>query len=106
MKVSSWDTVQDGERRACKECGTAVRSYQHRFHPPESTMFERCVGYAWCPGCRIYSTAMVHVPREQPLHDALASLPEDRRRRLLRAEHALVARLDRRATDHTPGTTL
>jgi hypothetical protein len=92
----------DGDRRICAACGTAVRSYQYRFHPPESPMFERCVGLAWCSGCRIYSAAMVHVPRTRVLDDALASLPEDRRERLLRKEAALIAYLDRRERQGQP----
>lgn len=59
----------------CAACGTPVRSYQYRFYPPESTLFERCIGLAWCSGCRIYWGSMVHVSREQVLVDALVSLP-------------------------------
>lgn len=73
-----------------------MRSYQYRFHPPESPMFERCVGLGWCSGCRIYSGAMVHVPRSTVLVDALASLPPERRERLLRSETRLIEFLDRR----------
>ncbi|GAA1355341.1 hypothetical protein GCM10009612_19460 [Streptomyces beijiangensis] len=59
-------------------------------------MFERCIGLAWCAGCRIYSGDMVHVPRKRVLADALVSLPADERDRLLRKEGALVDYLDRR----------
>ncbi|MEU2368917.1 hypothetical protein, partial [Streptomyces pseudogriseolus] len=76
-------------------CGTAVRSYQFRLYPPESSMFERCVGLAWCSGCRIYSGAMVHIPRTRVLVDALGSLPEDESVRLRRSEAKLVDYLDR-----------
>jgi hypothetical protein len=58
-------------------------------------MFERCVGLAWCPGCRIYSGALVHIPRTRVLDDALASLPADERDRLRRSEVKLVDYLDR-----------
>lgn len=59
-------------------------------------MFERCVGLAWCSGCRIYSGAMVHVPRTRVLVDALASLPADERDRLLRSEAKLIRYLESR----------
>ncbi len=62
LKAGTWDTVADGDRRICADCGTPVRSYRYRFHPPESAMFERCVGLAWCSGCRPYSGHMVHDP--------------------------------------------
>ncbi|MDX2935449.1 hypothetical protein [Streptomyces ipomoeae] len=99
-----WDTVLDGDRRVCAACGTPVRSYQFRFHPPESAMFERCVGLGWCSGCRIYSATMVRVPRTHVLVDALASLPEDQRERLLRKEAALVDFLDGRGGEQRPST--
>ncbi|MFJ8691966.1 hypothetical protein [Streptomyces roseolilacinus] len=95
LKVGSWETTSDGDRRVCASCGTPVRSYQYRFHPPESPMFERCVGLAWCSGCRIYSGSMVHVPRKQVLVDALASLPRDQRERMERSEIGLIDHLDR-----------
>ncbi|MER7486109.1 hypothetical protein ABTY20_09435 [Streptomyces sp. NPDC126497] len=57
-------------------------------------MFEQCVGLAWCSGCRIYSGAMVHVPRTRVLVDALGSLSEDEAVRLRRSEVKLVAHLD------------
>lgn len=57
-------------------------------------MFERCVGLAWCSGCRIYCGAMVHVPRTRVLVDALASLPADERDRLLHSEAKLVRYLE------------
>ncbi|MER5876250.1 hypothetical protein ABT119_10040 [Streptomyces sp. NPDC001910] len=60
-------------------------------------MFERCVGLAWCSGCRIYSGSMVHVPRKRVLMDALASLPEDEREQVERSETRLVEFLARRA---------
>ncbi|GHH79127.1 hypothetical protein GCM10018781_56500 [Kitasatospora indigofera] len=75
-------------------CREPVRSYQYRFHPPESTGFERCIGFSWCSGCRIYSGAMVHVARRRVLIDALASLPADDRDQVLRKEAALVDYLD------------
>ncbi len=91
--------VSDGDRRICAACGTPVRSYQYRFHPPESAMFERCVGLAWCSGCRIYSGNMVHVPRRRVLVDALASLPREQQERLARSESRLLEFLDRQARD-------
>ncbi|MFC9734130.1 hypothetical protein ACFWEO_07910 [Streptomyces roseolus] len=102
----SLNTVGDGERRICAACGTDVRSYQFRVHPPESSVFERCVGLAWCSGCRVYCGAMVHVPRTRVLVDALASLPEDEAARLRRSEVKLVEYLERqgrRRSWSTPG---
>jgi hypothetical protein len=58
-------------------------------------MFERCIGFAWCTACRIYSGNMVHVPRKRVLVDALASLPAEQRDRLLRSETGLIEFLDR-----------
>lgn len=73
-----------------------MRSYQYRYYPPESSSFERCIGFAWCSGCRIFSGAMVYVPRRRVLVDALASLPGDQRERLLRGNEArLIAYLDK-----------
>ncbi|GLW54472.1 hypothetical protein Kpho01_24830 [Kitasatospora phosalacinea] len=60
-------------------------------------MFERCIGLAWCSGCRIYSGSMVHVPRKRVLVDALASLPHDQQERLKRSETGLIDYLDRQA---------
>jgi hypothetical protein len=96
-KVGTWDTVSDAVRRICAACGTPVRSYQYRFHPPESSMFERCIGLAWCSSCRIYSGNMVHVPRKRVLVDALAPLPREQRERISRSETRLVESLDRQA---------
>ncbi|MEU6342424.1 hypothetical protein ABZ883_15955 [Streptomyces sp. NPDC046977] len=75
-------------------CHEPVRSYEYRFHPPESSGFERCIGFAWCSGCRIYTGNMVHVPRKRVLVDALASLPADDRDQLRRKEAALIDYLD------------
>ena len=61
-------------------------------------MFERCIGLAWCSGCRIYTGSMVYVPREEILVDVLAGLPAERRERLRRSERKLVGYLDRRAS--------
>ncbi|KPC82956.1 hypothetical protein ADK82_10135 [Streptomyces sp. NRRL S-4] len=94
VKSTTWETLLDGDRRVCAACGTAVRSYRYRFHPPESPSFERCIGLAWCSGCRVYSGSMVHVSRGQVLVDALASLPWDRRERVERSETKLVGYLD------------
>ncbi|AWW35719.1 hypothetical protein DN051_02820 [Streptomyces cadmiisoli] len=88
----------EGDRRICAACGTAVRSYRFRFHPPESSLFERAVALAWCPGCRIYSGAMVHVPRTVVLADALTSLSPVQRERLLRKEAALIDFLNRQTS--------
>ncbi|ALO05719.1 hypothetical protein [Streptomyces gardneri] len=60
-------------------------------------MFERCIGLAWCGGCRIYSGNMVYVPRKRVLVDLLAFLPPEQRERLLRSETRLIEFLDRQA---------
>lgn len=70
--------------------GTAIRGYRYRFHPAESLLFERCIGLAWCSGCRVYTAAMMHVPRDETLVDALADLPADRQEQLRRSERKLV----------------
>jgi hypothetical protein len=62
-------------------------------------MFERCIGFAWCSGCRIYSGNMVYVHRKRVLVDALASLPSEQRARLLRSETKLIDFLDRQAAE-------
>jgi hypothetical protein len=62
-------------------------------------MFERCIGLAWCSGCRIYSGNMVHVSRKRVLVDALASLPREYRERLLGSETGLIEFLDSPARD-------
>ena len=41
----AWRTHREGERYVCDDCGSAVRSYRYRCYPPDSDMFERCVGY-------------------------------------------------------------
>jgi hypothetical protein len=89
--------VPDGERRLCSACATAIRSYQYRFHPPESSLFERCIGLVWCSCCRIYSGNMVRIPREHVLVDALESLPLEEREGLKRSETRLIEFLDEQA---------
>jgi hypothetical protein len=79
-----------GETWSCVSCGAAVRSYAYRFHPPESSSYERCIGFSWCSGCRLYSAAMVHIPRDRVLVDALAELPEKQREELERSEWRLI----------------
>lgn len=60
-------------------------------------MFERCIGLAWCAGCRIYSGNLVYVPRKRVLVDLFASLPPEQRERLLRSETRVIEFLDRQA---------
>ncbi|MFJ7067958.1 hypothetical protein [Streptomyces sp. NPDC101115] len=87
--------VPDGDRRACADCGTSIRAYQYRQHPPGSDSYERCIGFAWCPACRVFDANVVFVPRGRVLVDRLAGLPAERREALLRKEADLVAHLDR-----------
>ncbi len=75
----------------CATCGVPLRDYVHRVRPES----ERCIGLAWCPACRTYAGAMVHVPREEDLPDALAPLDEFDRERLLKSETKLVDHIDR-----------
>ena len=89
-KVASWQTRPDGNQRACATCGTVVRGYRYRFHPDASSLFERCIGLAWCSGCRVYEATIVYVPRDEILADALADLPADRQEQLRRSERKLV----------------
>jgi hypothetical protein len=74
-----------------------VYSYRYRVYPPSDSLFERCVGLAWCATCREYSGAMVSVPRGEHLVDLLAGLPELERERLARSEVKLLDYLDRLA---------
>ncbi|MFJ2822282.1 hypothetical protein ACIO7M_14330 [Streptomyces toxytricini] len=60
-------------------------------------MYERCIALAWCAGCRVYSSALVHVPRTRPPADPLAALPPEERERLLRSERRTVEFLARGA---------
>ncbi|MGW5423951.1 hypothetical protein [Streptomyces sp. NPDC003943] len=94
------ESVADGERRVCADCRTPIRSYQYRFHPPESELYERCVGFAWCPECRLYAGNMVDVPRRRVLVDVLAGLPAERREALRGKEPALIDYLDRHFRDN------
>ena len=99
MKVGSWETRQDGDRRICVTCGTVVRGYRYRVYPAGSRFFERCIGLAWCSGCRVYTGSMVYVPHEEILVDVLAGLPAERREQLRHSERKLVGYLDRQAPD-------
>ncbi|MFI0943772.1 hypothetical protein [Streptomyces sp. NPDC021020] len=76
-------------------CREPVRTYRYRLHPPGSPAFERCVGLAWCSGCRIYENNLVRVPAGQALSDALAPLPADEREQLIRKGAALIDHLER-----------
>ncbi|GLZ14255.1 hypothetical protein Acsp04_44900 [Actinomadura sp. NBRC 104425] len=71
-----------------------MRSYTYRIYPADSPHYERCIGLSWCPGCRVYTGAMVHVPRDRALPDALAALPPEHRERLLNSESRLIDYLD------------
>lgn len=93
-KISRWDTVRDRGRWICVACRTVVRSYTYRIHPAGSPYYERCIGLSWCSGCRVYTGAMVHVPRDRALPDVLAALPPEHRERLLASESRLIEYLD------------
>jgi hypothetical protein len=101
VSVGSFETRLDGDRRVCAACGSVVRGYRYRFHPVESDFYERCLGFAWCSGCRIYTGNMVYVPRDEVLVDALAHLPAEQREQLRRSERKLIDYLDRCAPDTT-----
>jgi len=78
-----------------------VRGYRYRYYPVDSDLYERCVGFAWCSGCRIYTGNMIHVPRGAVIVDELAHLPAEQRDQLRRSEWKLIDYLDRRASDTT-----
>ena len=78
-----------------------MRSYVYRVHPPDSPVYERCIGLSWCSECRIYTGTMVHVPREEVLSDALAASPPEQRERLLANERGLLDYLNSH-TEDTP----
>ncbi|MER5642143.1 hypothetical protein ABT095_35040 [Kitasatospora sp. NPDC002227] len=86
----------------CTVCREPVRSYAYRFHPPESSFFERCISLSWCSGCRIRSSALVHIPRRRVLTDALAGLPVYVRADLRRSEQALIEHLDAHGIGRPP----
>lgn len=75
-------------------CDGEVRSYRFRRYAPSDSSYERCIGLAWCSTCREYSGAMVYVPRDEHLTDALADLPVVDRKRLARSELKLLDYLD------------
>lgn len=93
-KVSTLDTIPQDGRRVCAACRTDVRSYQYRYYPAESSSYERCIGLSWCSTCRLYTGAMVYVPRDTVLPDRLASLPPEQREHLERSEARLIDYLD------------
>lgn len=97
MKAGSWETRQDGDQRVCATCGTVACGYRYRLHPDESPFFERCIGLAWCSKCRVYTAAMVHVPRGEVLADALAELPVAQQEQLRSSERRLIDYLYERA---------
>jgi hypothetical protein len=76
-------------------CTGEIFSYSYRYHPPQSSSYERCVGLSWCSVCRSYTGAMVYIPRDRALWDALADLPDDERGRLYGGEVRLLDYLDR-----------
>lgn len=78
-----------------RRCNGHVHSYRYRYYPPESTVYERCIGLSWCSACRTYAGTMVHVPRDETLVDPFADLGDDERDRLHRGERRLLEHLDR-----------
>lgn len=88
-------SVADREWRTCATCQSPIRSYLARLYPVDSRWFERCLSLAWCSGCRVYTSATVHVARERVLVDSLAAFPEEERERLGRSTYKLLDHLDR-----------
>lgn len=72
-----------------------VGGYRYRYYPVESDLYERCVGFAWCSGCRIYTGNMVRVPRREVIADPLAHLPVEQRDLLRHSERKLIDYLDK-----------
>jgi hypothetical protein len=93
-KVSTIHVIRTPHGSACDG---ETRSYRCRHYAPSDSSYERCVGLTWCSSCREYSGAMVHVPRDEHLPDALADLPRSERERLARSEVKLLDYLDRLA---------
>jgi hypothetical protein len=80
---------------AATECTGEIKNHIYRFHAPDSAMYERCVGLAWCSQCRCWQGTMVHVARSVDLPDPLSELSSVERDRLRRSEYELVRHLDR-----------
>jgi hypothetical protein len=78
-------------------CAGNIHSYKYRYHRPSDSLYERCIGLAWCSSCREYSGTMVYVPRDEHLIDVLADLPVPERERLARSEVRLLDYVDRLA---------
>ena len=76
-------------------CTGAVYTYAYRCYEPTDSMYERCIGLAWCSTCREFAGTMVYVPSTELLWDALADLPAHERERLSRSEIKLLDHLDR-----------
>jgi hypothetical protein len=93
----TWWKVSSIHQSSGSTCTGRIYSYRYRYYGPADSSYERCVGLAWCTLCREYSGAMVHVPRQVELWDALAALPEAERERLSRSEWRLIEHLDRLA---------
>ncbi|MEV7420166.1 hypothetical protein [Streptomyces sp. NPDC089919] len=93
---AGWSVGDVDGRRVCNHCGTWVKTYAYRYYPPGDPSYERCVGFAWCSECRVYSGNMVQVPRRRALVDLLDGLDDRERERLLRREAELIGYLDRK----------
>jgi hypothetical protein len=91
-KVSTIHGVRDEGAVACRG---EIYSYSYRWYAPSDSLYERCVGLAWCSSCREYSGSMVFVPRHERLPDLPADLPTAERRTLIRNEVRLLDYLDR-----------
>jgi hypothetical protein len=87
---SPWSSSLAQRRMRRRDSQLQVRCYA-----PSDSFYERCIGLAWCSGCREYSGAMVYVPPGEHLTDVLADLPAVQRDRLARSEVKLLDYLDR-----------
>jgi len=65
----------------------------------DSDSYERCIGFAWRSGRRIFAGNMFYVPREVVIVDELADLPVEQRDQLRHSERKLIDYRDRRASD-------
>jgi hypothetical protein len=75
----------------CVACDVPLRGHVYRYRPDS----ERCISLAWCPACRTYAGAMVHVPAHEELPDPLTALDEVDRERLRNSETKLIGHIDR-----------
>jgi hypothetical protein len=93
--MSKVSTIHGARAGSADACAGEIYSYRYRFYAPSDSLYERCVGLAWCSSCREYSGTMVFVPKDERVPDLLAEMPASERERLFRSEVKLLDHLDR-----------